>query len=68
METETTEIIRFVEPVDFSTELQNAIIKTVVVTAIGTIGTLAINALAISIGERLAARKIKKIQEQEEES
>ena len=50
METEIVEIIRFVEPVDFSTELEHAVIKAVVVATIG---------VAIGVGRMLLENRLK---------
>jgi len=57
METEIVEIIRFVEPVDFSTELEHAVIKAVVVATIG----VAIGVGGMLLENRLKARATRKL-------
>jgi len=57
METEIVEIIRFVEPVDFSTELEHAVIKAVVVATIG----VAIGLGGMLLENRLKARATRKL-------
>ena len=60
METEIEEIIRFVQPVDFSTELEHAVIKAVVVATIG----VAIGIGGVLIENRLKARATRKLVEE----
>lgn len=52
MENETVEVVRFVEPVSFDTEIKNAIIKTVVTTFV----VIAVSAVAESLIARSKAR------------
>lgn len=52
MENETVEVVRFVEPVSFDTEIKNAIIKTVVTTLV----VVAVSAVTESLIARSKAR------------
>lgn len=54
---DTIEIVRFVEPVNFSTELENAAVKAVIVGTIGAVIAIGTTVLKLRM-EKKAAKKI----------